>query len=65
MKSSVTRGAHRTHEIRHEHEPALEDADEMNRLVGGVLALDLRPHLGDPRPDLFRGKQRLHVVPGS
>ena len=51
MKSSVTRGAHRADQIRHEHEAALEHADQMDLLACRIVALDLGGQLANPRLD--------------
>ena len=61
-------------EVRHDHDGALEDADQQ-RVPAGVVGVDLRGELGQPGQDLLLGEQDLlqvlshvagvHVTPWS
>src|SRR5450759_1846530 len=49
--------AHRAHEIRHEHEAALEDRDEMNPFAPGIITFDLGGQRANPLMNVGFGNQ--------
>ncbi len=54
-------GAHRPHQVGHEHESALEHADEMDFLVGRIAGFDLGSELDNPTLDLRCGDEDVHL----
>ena len=53
--------AHRPYQVRHEDEPALEHADEMDFLVGRIVGFDLGGELDNPALDLRRCEEDVHL----